>query len=153
MKHMLLAVALVLSPGWLRCQAQDTEPDMSFGGAESVAPVNAPRSALTSCEHEVFKLASGPSMSVQRLLGTRVTNPLGEDVGEITDVLLDRHGHMAAIVVQIGGFLGLGGQSVRMSLDKVRITPGPRTKALTVTVFDTRDHIFNAREQPEPAGQ
>jgi len=152
MKHVLLAMTLVLSPGWLSCQAQDTEPETNSSVAKGVAPANALGSAHGPCEDEVFKSASGPRTSVQRLLGTRVTNPLGEDIGEITDVLLDQRGYIAGLVVHVGGFMGLGGQSVEMSLDKVRITPGARSKALTVTVFDTRDHILNAREQPGPAG-
>lgn len=154
MKHVLLAVTLVLITGWFRCQAQETGLKAGAGATNATAVVNAARLTDVPCGGDVFKLAAGSGMSVQRLLGTRATNPLGEDVGEIADVLLDRRGYVTGIVLQVGGFMGIGGQSVTMGPDKMRITSGSGSQAPTVTVFDTRDHILNARDdRGSPGGQ
>lgn len=150
MKHVLLAVVLVLSPAWYRSQAQ--EPETGSGMTRAVGPARQASWAACSCEGDNLDLGPGPQISVRRLLGSRVTNPLNENVGEVADVLLSRRGRLAGIVVHIGGFLGIGGQSVTVTMDKVRIESAARSTASAVMIFDTRDHILKRRKLPGPAG-
>ena len=43
-----------------------------------------------------------------RIIGMDVVNGQGEKVGDIEDIVLDRHGNVAYAVVSTGGFLGVG---------------------------------------------
>ncbi|HMB52499.1 MAG TPA: PRC-barrel domain-containing protein [Thermoanaerobaculia bacterium] len=48
-------------------------------------------------------------LSATTLLGDNVTNPQGEDLGEIKELMIDpQTGHVAYAVLSFGGFLGLG---------------------------------------------
>jgi len=45
----------------------------------------------------------------------------GDDVGEVDEVLVDASGQPAALVVEVGGFLGVGERDVVLGLDQVEL--------------------------------
>ncbi|HEX2724473.1 MAG TPA: PRC-barrel domain-containing protein [Beijerinckiaceae bacterium] len=47
-----------------------------------------------------------------KLIGTRVVGANNETIGDVNDVLLDRSGTAQAIVIGVGGFLGIGEKDV-----------------------------------------
>lgn len=49
-----------------------------------------------------------------------VYNPSDETIGEVRDVLIDSDGEIAALIIGVGGFLGLGEKNVAVSFDAVR---------------------------------
>ncbi len=44
----------------------------------------------------------------------------GKNVGRIVDVLADKYGHVQAVVVDCGGFLGVGGRKVAVAWSDLR---------------------------------
>lgn len=88
---------------------------------------------------------SDSTISVQRLIGMPVTNPINERIGEVSDLVVDQCGRIKTIVVHIGGFLGVGGRHVRLSLDRhrARIRSLDRSSGPVVVVRQTRDHILS----------
>lgn len=46
------------------------------------------------------------------LIGRSVTNPAGETLGGINDVVVDEQGQVAAVVIGVGGVLGIGEKHV-----------------------------------------
>lgn len=56
------------------------------------------------------------------LSGTDVYGTAGEQVGEVTDVVLNRNGETVALVVGVGGFLGLGEKNVAIPFSAVEIS-------------------------------
>lgn len=56
--------------------------------------------------------ADGPGphlMGADTLIGNNVANRLGENLGDIKEIMLDmRSGHVSYAVLEFGGFLGLG---------------------------------------------
>lgn len=44
-----------------------------------------------------------------------------DDVGEISDLVLNQDGQVQAVLVDIGGFLGLGERTVAVSMDQLRV--------------------------------
>ena len=64
-----------------------------------------------------------PTVSVDQVLGSRVVNAEGEEVGEIEDLVLDRN-QIAYAVVSVGGFLGLGEKTVAVPLDDLQLGEG-----------------------------
>lgn len=57
------------------------------------------------------------------LVGHRVYGPGGEDVGEVEDVLINRDGQLAALVIEVGGFLGIGGRQIAVPPRLIRLDP------------------------------
>ncbi len=51
-----------------------------------------------------------------------------EDVGEINDLLITREGNIDAVLVDIGGFLGIGERQVAMSMDSIRFLSDTETE-------------------------
>ena len=47
----------------------------------------------------------------------------GTKAGRIVDVLADKYGHVAAVVVDCGGFLGLGSRKVAVAWSDLRFSP------------------------------
>jgi sporulation protein YlmC with PRC-barrel domain len=56
------------------------------------------------------------------LIGSRVKNQQDEEIGEISDLLLDRDGNVVGLVVGVGGFLGVGERDVALSWDAIELT-------------------------------
>lgn len=47
-----------------------------------------------------------------KLIGTTVVGANNESIGDVNDVILDRNGQVMAVVVGVGGFLGIGEKDV-----------------------------------------
>jgi sporulation protein YlmC with PRC-barrel domain len=50
-----------------------------------------------------------------------------EDIGEINDVILSREGDVQAVLVDIGGFLGIGERQVAINMDAIRFVSDDAT--------------------------
>lgn len=48
-----------------------------------------------------------------------MTNAANESVGDINDILISSDGKIAAVIVGVGGFLGLGEKDVALPFDQV----------------------------------
>ena len=59
-------------------------------------------------------------MRGSKLMGVDVYGSDNEKIGDIDEVLLDREGKVHAIVVGIGGFLGIGEKNVAISYNQVQ---------------------------------
>lgn len=61
-----------------------------------------------------------------KLVGVDVYNASNESIGEIEEVVLSRDGKIEAVVVGVGGFLGMGEHDVALKYDQVKFVDGPR---------------------------
>jgi len=57
-----------------------------------------------------------------RLIGTRVVSANNETIGDVNDVLLDRTGTAQALVIGVGGFLGIGEKDVAVPFRAVEFS-------------------------------
>jgi sporulation protein YlmC with PRC-barrel domain len=64
-----------------------------------------------------------------KLVGLNVYNDKNESVGSINDLLTDKSGNIKAVVIGVGGFLGVGEHLVAVPLDKVKFVNEPVTYA------------------------
>ena len=60
-----------------------------------------------------------------KLVGLSVYNENNESVGSINDLLTDKSGNIKAVVIGVGGFLGVGEHLVAVPLDKVKFVSEP----------------------------
>ena len=62
-------------------------------------------------------------LPTSEIKGTHVKNPQGEDLGEIEDVLVDPEtGQVRFVIVEVGGFLGLGSTKVAVPWSAFQLT-------------------------------
>ncbi len=57
-----------------------------------------------------------------QLIGQEVRNQEDEEIGTISDLLVDREGNLKGVVVGVGGFLGVGERDVAIQWDAVELT-------------------------------
>jgi len=60
-----------------------------------------------------------------KLVGLNVYNDNNESIGSINDLLTDKSGAIKAVVIGVGGFLGIGEHLVAVPLDKVKFVDDP----------------------------
>jgi sporulation protein YlmC with PRC-barrel domain len=60
-----------------------------------------------------------------KLVGLSVYNDANESVGSINDLLTDKNGNIKAVVIGVGGFLGVGEHLVAVPFDKVKFVNEP----------------------------
>lgn len=84
------------------------------------APSSAPSAAPSQPAAEMTVRAEGHLTS--NIIGKSVYNGSGQDaenIGKVNDVVLDKDGNARAIVVGVGGFLGIGEKEVALEYDLV----------------------------------
>lgn len=102
----------------------------------------APRADATPGQIRYFSTYSN-EMRASKLIGTAVRNPAGETIGDINEILLDKSGKVAAVVVGVGGFLGMGEREVALAFESIQMTRDKDGKDV-LTVNATKDTLKTA---------
>jgi hypothetical protein len=64
-----------------------------------------------------------PARQVMPLLGSKAQDLAGEDLGPVVDVVVDRGGRPRALVIDFGGFLGVGSRKIAIDWRLVQFRP------------------------------
>src|ERR1700712_588149 len=64
-----------------------------------------------------------------KLRGLNVYNNNNEKIGDINELLVDGTGKVAAVVIGVGGFLGMGEHDVAVPFDQIKFTNESRREA------------------------
>lgn len=60
-----------------------------------------------------------------KLVGLSVYNEANESLGSINDLLTDKEGNVKAVVIGVGGFLGVGEHLIAVPYDKIKFSNEP----------------------------
>jgi hypothetical protein len=85
------------------------------------------------------------SHELQGILGKEVLSAVGENMGRIVDVVVDRTGQVRAAAIDFGGFLGVGSRKIAVDWEALHF-PRPGDKAGRVTLEFTRDQVKSGPE-------
>ncbi|WP_299820061.1 PRC-barrel domain-containing protein [uncultured Jannaschia sp.] len=73
------------------------------------------------------------------------------DVGEISDIVLGNSGEIDAVLVDIGGFLGIGERTVAVNMDDLQfVSDGEAASDYFIVMQGTQEDLENAPEFQEP---
>jgi sporulation protein YlmC with PRC-barrel domain len=125
----LLSAAIIGGPAY----AQNTQP------ADRTAPT------ATASQAAGSKMMLKGNWRASKLMGLDVYNEANEKLGDVNELILDKDGKINAVVIGVGGFLGMGEHDIAVSMDKLKFveTPvrtsstAPTGTAPTGTVRDT----------------
>jgi sporulation protein YlmC with PRC-barrel domain len=81
--------------------------------------------------------AAGAQWRASKLIGVDVYNDQNEKLGDIGEVMLDASGKVVGLVIEVGGFLGMGQRNVMVPLDKLKFVSEPRQSVTTTTTRPT----------------
>ena len=82
------------------------------------------------------------SVTVKDYYKQNVYDPADSKIGSIEDVLLDKDGHVAALIVGVGGFLGAGEKDVATPFSAIKGKEKDGKWYLTMNA--TKDELKNA---------
>jgi sporulation protein YlmC with PRC-barrel domain len=63
-------------------------------------------------------------MMASKLIGTTVVGANNESIGDVNDVIVDRKGQAMAVVIGVGGFLGIGEKDVAVPFQQLDFATG-----------------------------
>ena len=66
-------------------------------------------------------MQAGAKIEADELLDSSIENAAGETIGDVNSVLVDRNGKVAAVIVGVGGFLGMGEREVALDWSQLQI--------------------------------
>lgn len=82
-------------------------------------------------------------IEVSELTGKQVLNAQGEELGDISDIVVDREGEPTIVVIGVGGFLGLGEKSVGVPFERLEMVRGEDDE-IALRLNTNRDELTNA---------
>ena len=81
----------------------------------------------------------------EKLMGAKVRNTAGDTIGDINELLLDKDGKVAAAVIGVGGFLGVGERHAAVPFTSLQMTRDAKTDPV-IKVNVTREQLRAAPE-------
>jgi len=94
-----------------------TPPAAGSGESSGTAAATPPPSNV------VIPQQRASDMRAERLIGMRVYNSNGDEVGKVNDLLFDKDGKITGVVLSVGGIFGIGAKAVGLAWTEVDVSP------------------------------
>ncbi|MCP1838841.1 MULTISPECIES: PRC-barrel domain-containing protein [unclassified Bradyrhizobium] len=105
--------------------------------AQSTQPADRGAPAATAQPADA-KMALKGNWRASKLMGLKVYNEANEKLGDINELLVDKSGKINAVVIGVGGFLGMGEHDIAVSMDKLKFVEEPvRTSSSSTSTTST----------------
>lgn len=102
--------------------------------AQSNPLATAPKPATTPAATSSPAQKTGDMWRASKLKGLNVYNDQNERLGDINEILIDKSGKVAGLVIGVGGFLGMGEHDIMVEMSKLKFVNEPvRTSSTTTT--------------------
>ncbi len=125
MNHLVISTALAIALAVPAAYAQTTQAPPQQTPTMNQSPSGAAGVGAVQQQPGDFM--------VDDIIGTSVRNQQNEDIGSVTDLLIDRNGQVKAAVLSVGGFLGIGDKDVAVPWNQVQVRADPSTYSGTTT--------------------
>ena len=76
--------------------------------------------------------AQAPAAAMVPLMGKRLFGPGGEELGRLVDLVADAEGAPLAVVVDVGGFMGLGSRRIALAWRLLRFRAEPEMVRMVI---------------------
>ena len=149
MKHLTVAALAAVTVSWAAI-AQTTAPPQPAPGANAPA-ATAPRPAAEArdANRAMFQMKHGQWRS-SKLVGLDVYNN-DDKIGDINELIVGKDGRIEAVVIGVGGFLGMGEHDVAVPFERVKFLEEPRRTAAVRTDGPARTDARPATTATAPA--
>lgn len=127
---------------------QTKQPSMSQPAPASSLNTPAPATAPN------FVASQKPDQWLaSKFKGTDVLGADNQKIGDISDILFDKSGKVDAIIVSVGGFLGLGSKHVAIAPSAFDVVKGQNDTSDKLKISATKDQLEQAQnfEPYQPA--
>jgi sporulation protein YlmC with PRC-barrel domain len=121
---------------------ETAKPEAAPPPAEATQPAAPAPEAAAPKGAEVVTTVPSDSVNLTDYYKQNVYDTSDNSVGEISDVLLDKDGRVTAVIVSVGGFLGLGAKYVSVPFNALRMTEKDGKRYLVMDT--TKDALMSA---------
>ena len=133
-------------------QAMANNPNTPQSGP-GVAPAPGPAGQNVAANNpDSMATVDAGKISANDLMGTTVYDTQSRNVGEVADVIVTQDGQLDAVVIDVGGFLGIGEKPVALAFDSLDIRRDENDQLAAFTSF-TEEQLNNAPEYNKEAYQ
>src|SRR5450756_801353 len=136
---LMFSAALAQAPSPPSATDQTKQPSMSQSAPASSLNAPAP--------------ATAPNFVASKFKGTDVLGADNQKIGDVSDILFDKSGKVDAIIVSVGGFLGLGSKHVAIAPSAFDVVKGQNDTSDKLKISATKDQLEQAQnfEPYQPA--
>ena len=110
--------------------------DASEGGMVDRTVLIAP-----SMTRDGYGNVNASDVSIEMLIGKTVYGMDDTDVGKVDDVTVDSFGVVQNVIIDFGGFLGMGATQVALGFDELTILTNAENADIRIYVDATQDQI------------
>ena len=133
---------------WSDDDARRTGTDRSAtrtGAADRSDEMRGDRSpfAAPDVEREGYTRVDGNEVSTEMLMGKTVYDVNDNSVGSVTDMILDEDGAVTNVIIDFGGFLGIGQSQASLDFDELTIMSTDGYSDVRLYVDATKEQIQN----------
>ncbi len=93
--------------------------------AQSAQPSDRAAQATASPSGSSEKMMLKGKWRASKLMGLDVYNEANEKLGDINELILDKDGKVNAVIIGVGGFLGMGEHDIAVTMDKLKFHEEP----------------------------
>ncbi len=98
---------------------------VAFAQTPSSSSATTPSASSSASTKASDSSAHKGQWRTSKLVGLTVYNDNNEKLGDINELLVDQSGKIQAVVIGVGGFLGIGENDVAVSFDKLKFVNEP----------------------------
>jgi sporulation protein YlmC with PRC-barrel domain len=119
--------------------------------SEEAAPVEGTDQTRTAAiDRSTLQPMAAEDLTAENVIGTTVYGANEENIGEVGDLVLSQDGKIDAMIVNVGGFLGIGEKEVAVGLDKIEFMLDENGNRYVYTPF-TQEQLEAQPEYDEAA--
>lgn len=116
-------------------------------GATATMPNTDTAATVTTTTEPFITMQSQDQFLGSNLMGAKVVSAANENIGDVNDVLFDMQGKAQAVVVGVGGFLGIGEKNVAVPFNRLTVNrPDANDTDIQISLDTTKDELNNAPE-------
>ena len=115
--------------------------------AQTAQPTDRAAPAATTAGSQE-KMALKGNWRASKLMGLDVYNEANEKLGDVNELILDKDGKVSAVVIGVGGFLGMGEHDIAVTMDKLKFIEEPVRTSSTAPATTTRETTTGTSTAP-----
>ncbi len=110
---------------------------------EAAAPAAKPNTQVAGTADKFLTQQQDGQMLASNIMGQTVYDSGGNNLGSVNDIVFDKDNHIVAVVIGVGGFLGIGQKNVAVSMGAISQTTDENGKPKLV-LDATKDALDQA---------